>query len=589
MNTSLKHLSKLLGLGLLCAMLLAILAVAVSEVHSFDVFWQLQNGRYMAETKSLIHTDTFTLMKDVPRHEHTWLHSLILYGLYVLAGYGAISILKGIVIATTAVFLVLAARRREASWAAIAMVLPIFIMTSGGWLERPQIWTFLCTAVFIWWLEFYLSKPSWRILWLLPLALFWSNVHAGSILALALVSAYLVGETGQSLVEKRFTWLVPGRLFSLLTSVLLVSLINPYPSLWFQTLLGSHNMGASVDSAGKVTGYATAVFNMDWTPTTYLNEPLFFYAMGAAAVIMLLGWRRLKLTDICLLVGLGLMGSKLVRHIPFFYMGMVAILPTYLDRVAEPVRRRLPEQYRTIAVLLVCVLAAGSFWFLWQPVYRVYGTFNTGLRSWHYPIAATEFVKEHKLAKNIYNTYDWGGYMEFKLFPEYLMFWDGRQNSAEMFKQGWQVMAGKPDWEEILNKFDVKTIVTRASTIDTGQKYPLLDRLAAHPDWYLVFNTESSMVFVKSGSVSDDWVREHSFSKVKIDDTVLSEALLMIKYNPDRYMAWWEMAQIYTRRRQYKNALFTVNQHLARSPKRHPAAEKLRDQLTQAVNASGKK
>ncbi len=61
MNTSLKHLSKLLGLGLLCAMLLAILAVTISEVHSFDVFWQLQNGRYMVETMSLIHTDTFTL------------------------------------------------------------------------------------------------------------------------------------------------------------------------------------------------------------------------------------------------------------------------------------------------------------------------------------------------------------------------------------------------------------------------------------------------------------------------------------------------------------------------------------------------
>ena len=47
-------------------------------------------------------------------------------------------------------------------------------------------------------------------------------------------------------------------------------------------------------------------------------------------------------------------------------------------------------------------------------------------------IAAGEFVEEHKLARNIYNTYDWGGYMAFKLFPDYLMFWDGRQDSAEM-------------------------------------------------------------------------------------------------------------------------------------------------------------
>ena len=62
-------------------MLLAVLAVSISVVHSFDVFWQLQNGRYMVETMSMIRTDTFTLAADVPRHEHTWLHSLILFGL----------------------------------------------------------------------------------------------------------------------------------------------------------------------------------------------------------------------------------------------------------------------------------------------------------------------------------------------------------------------------------------------------------------------------------------------------------------------------------------------------------------------------
>ncbi len=582
------RLTTYLGLFVLVSMLVAILAVAVSEVHSFDVFWQLQNGRYMVETLSFIRTDTFTLTADVPRHEHTWLHSLILYGFYKLAGYDAISVFKGVVIAATAGFLVLAARRRAASWSAISLILPVFLLTSGGWLERPQIWTFLCSAIFIWWFERYLDRPSWQVLWLLPLTLFWSNVHAGSILALALVSAYLIGEAGQSLVTRRFSWLSIGRLFTLLAGVLLAGLANPYPARWFNTLLGSYNLGASVDAAGKVTGSATAVFNMDWTPTTFQSEPLFFYVLGTAGVIMLLGWRRLRLSDLCLLGGLALMGTKLVRHIPFFYMGLVAILPAYLDRMAEPVRLRLPEIYRNVSMLVVCCLAVVSFWYLCQPVYRVYDVFNTGLREWHYPIEATEFVKKHKLAKNIYNTYDWGGYMAFKLFPEYLMFWDGRQNSAEMFQLGWNVMAGKSDWQEILDRFEVKTIVTRASTIDTGQKYPLLDRLRGSADWSLVFNSDSSLVFVRNDSVSADWLQHFAKPEERIDDTVLSEAHLMLGVNPDRYMAWWSMAQIYTQRKEYQNALFAVNQHIARAPRRNLAAEKLRDQLVQALNASDK-
>ena len=77
-------------------------------------------------------------------------------------------------------------------------------------------------------------------------------------------------------------------------------------------------VSASIDESGKVTGNKMAMFNMDWTPTTFQNEPVFFYALGITAVVMLLGWRRLKLSDLCLLAGLALMGTKLVRHIPFF-------------------------------------------------------------------------------------------------------------------------------------------------------------------------------------------------------------------------------------------------------------------------------
>jgi hypothetical protein len=311
--------------------------------------------------------------------------------------------------------------------------------------------------------------------------------------------------------------------------------------------------------------------------------------MAGTVLVVALGWRRISLVDLCLLGGLAMMGMKLVRHIPFFYMAMVAILPAYLDQIAEPIRSRLPELYRKISLVVVCALAVGSFWYLWQPLYRVYGPFNTGLREWHYPIAATEFVREHNLEKNIYNTYDWGGYMAFKLYPDYLMFWDGRQNSAEMFQLGWNVMAGKPNWQKILDKFSVKTIVTRASTIDTGQKYPLLDRLRVNLDWSLVFNTESSMVFVKRGSVSDRWLKRYAKPKERMDDTILSEARLMVSTNSNRYMAWWEMAQIYNRRKQYRNALFALNQHLARSPNRSPAAERLHRQLTQRMNTSGKK
>ena len=87
------------------------------------------------------------------------------------------------------------------------------------------------------------------------------------------------------------------------------------------------------------------------------------------------------------------------------------------------------------------------------------------------------------------------------------------------------------------------------------------------------------MVFVRSGSVHPFWLKRHERPKEQIDNTVLSEANLMIRYNAGRYMAWWEMAQIYMKRKQYARAKFALEQHMARSPQRNPNAQRMYNQL----------
>ena len=106
------RLTKYVSILLLGIMLFVVLAVSISEVHSFDVFWQLQSGKYLWQTKSMSHSDLLILAKEVPREEHTWLHSLILFGLHSLGGYSIISLLKGLLVTGTLVCLVTVARVR---------------------------------------------------------------------------------------------------------------------------------------------------------------------------------------------------------------------------------------------------------------------------------------------------------------------------------------------------------------------------------------------------------------------------------------------------------------------------------------------
>ncbi len=560
---------------LLFAALFLIFSIATAEIHSFDVFWQLQSGRYIVQTKSFIYQDIFTLAAEAPRFEHCWLHDVILYLAYLIGGYTSLSVLKGLVLGGTALVLVAAAWVRGAAWPSILLLLTPFLLSRGGWLARPQIWTFLLFAVFVLILERHRKSGGREIFLLFPLMILWVNLHAGAILAVPILVAYLVGEGG-SLAIKWSTlpagaykkiWIAGGL-------VLLAFLFTPYTGEFFDTLFSAHKLGAGgVDAAGRSLTPITQMFNMDWRPTTFANDPYFYYAMAVAGVLMLLGWRRLSLTDLCLMGGLALMGLKLSRHTSFFFLGMVAILPIYADAVAEGLTARFQNRFRQILRGIATIGAAAIFVYFALPAYETYGLFRTGLRSWHYPMEAAEFVREHQLPPNMYNTYDWGGYLAWILYPEYQVFWDGRQDSPEMFNYGWRIMSGHPGWEGVLDKFGVKTIVSKACTVDSGQHYPLLDQLRESSQWALVFADESSLVFVRRDAVEENWLVQNRLPDERIDDTILSEARLLVQTEPQRYKGWWEIARIQMARRQYPEALFALENYLVRTPTRDPLAE----------------
>lgn len=565
-----------LNKNLLFLVLFALFGLAASRIHSFDIFWQLQSGRYMLQTRSFIYTDIFSLAPQVARHEHCWLHDLVCYGVWLLGGYSLLSLLKGLLIAGTAAVLVAVARVRQSSWWAILLLVPAAVLlTRGGWLARPQLWTFLGFALFLLVLERFRRFGDRWVLVLPLLMLAWANLHAGAILAFPVLLAYLVGE-GVPRLSKKST-LPAGAYRRLLLAGLLVaaaSLVTPYPSKLIGTLLGQLHLVAP-QSSGEVVGNMGNWFNMDWRPTSFYAEPYFYYALGLATLLLVLGWRRLNLTDFLLLCGLGYMGLKLGRHTPFFLFAGAALLPSYLDAAVAPLLRRVvgwPRWLKPWPGLVALLL----FGWLAMPALRTYGFFDLGLRHWQYPVAAAKFVKEQQLKPQLYNTYDWGGYLMWTLYPSYRVFWDGRSDSPEMFRLGWNVTAGQPDWSAILQRFAVNTVVSKACTVDTGQHYPLLDRLAASPDWSLVFADVSALVFVRSDSMSGDWLQAHRLPASRIDDTVLSEARLLVADNPGRYMAWWEIARIEIGRRNYATAFHALEKHLSWAPpgKRVPAAER---------------
>jgi len=567
------RLVRTLLLALLFLSALLVLALASGGIHSFDPFWQLQSGRFMVASRQFIFTDIFTLAPDAARFEHCWLHDLVLYGCYQVAGYAGLSFLKGGLLTLTALLLTATARLRGATWGTVLLVLPVYLFTFGSWTCRPQLWTFLGFSLSLFFLERHLVRSDRKIFWLLPVAALWVNLHAGSILMVAILFAYAVGSLPRFWRQRAGGgWRPYLPVLGLLGFCAFVPLLSPYPGRWFGTLFSSAKLGASRSETGEVVGAMTAVFNMDWTPTSFQSNPWFFYGLAVAALFLLLGWKRLRLSDLCLFAGLALMGLKLDRHTPFFLFAMMALLPVYVDSALSPLVARRPAFNPFLQLTMACV---GFVFLLYLGIdhYQLNWT-APGLREWHYPVAAAEFVAQHDLPGPLYNTYDWGGYLAWQLFPDYRVFWDGRQNSPEMFRLGWNVMVGRPEWQQILDRFEVKTVVTRCLTMDKGQRYPLLDRLAESPDWALVFSGPASLVFVRVEAMPAAWLSANAINKAAIRETIRREAGLSLAENPMRYAAWWELARLDLQERKFAAAFENLGNYLSRSPKEDPLAER---------------
>lgn len=554
----------------LFASLLALLGIASSQVHSFDIFWQLQSARHMLETGAFIYHDIFSLAADAPRFEHCWLHDLIFYGAWSAGGYACISLLKGALVAATAVLVLLTARiRAGALWPVLPLALPVFFYLRGSWLERPQLWSFLFCALFLY-LFTRSERGDYRALWWLPaLTVLWANLHAGAVLAVPMAAAYAVGALVSSSAGQR------GRALRSLLPLLLIPLsllVTPYGLMTLKTLVAA-------PFQGDASGLSTQIYNLDWRSTRFDTNPLYFYALGLTALLMLLGGRRFRFSDLLLLAGLGVMGLRLERHSTFFFLAAAALLPAYMAATVPLLQRFFPNGIRQRVGVWARVLSLGmALWMvvsLMQAALPQAGFFDLGLRQRHYPVEAARFVEQNRLPGTLYNTYDWGGYLMWTLYPEYRVFWDGRSDSTEMFDLGRQVMSGAQGWQVTLDCFEVNTIVTKACTVDTGQHYPLIDRLAQSSDWSLVFADGPALVFVRNAAVDSRWIEEHRLGSRQIEETILREASWLVEDDPRRYLGWWEIGRIQFARRDYPKAFASLEKHLQYAPpgEHRPEAE----------------
>lgn len=476
--------SRVRGLLLLAPLLFLIFCQPFTTPTDPDYWWHVRTGQYIFQTGIIPRVDLFSYTAvGQPWVTHEWGTELLFYVVSHVLGYVGNVAVFGLVEALTALAVYAACRRRGLGEPAAAiMMLAGYSMAVTNATVRPQVLTAFLLAVCALLLTLY-QRGNAKALWPLPVIFaVWVNLHGGYVVGFALLGMTIVGEV---VAERLHRPAAPVRpLIGVGALSALATLLNPhgveawtYPFTFF-------------GSANPVMGLIT-----EWQSPNF-HDLLFLPFAASLLLLILLGVGREPLgpTELLWTLAFAFLGLEGVRHIPLYAVVVIPLLGARLQ-AEVPVLRYSLAAWRRPALLAVAALAIVFVAVipLFSPQRRARLQLGWEPNTQGFPVAATAYLRSHDLPGNLFNEYDWGGYLEDELFPRYKVFIDSRPDmyGAELTDEYLQVVGTRPGWRAILARYDVRIVLVRKGS-------SLALTLSGDPAWQTIYDGTVAQLFERT-------------------------------------------------------------------------------------------
>jgi hypothetical protein len=547
----------------LCAILL--LGLFSREIYDSDFWWHLRTGQYIVETHALPFPDPFA-WTTANAHDaypgeartrqfnltHEWLAQVIFYAVWRAGGSAGMVAARAMTLtAFCALIGLIAWRRRGSFYGALAATLAAASVAHAFALDRPYHFTYLLLAATLTILEFR------RRLWLLPpLFAVWANCHGGYFLGWVVLGAWCA----ESLVLRRrdsALWIASG--LSVLASGL-----NPNGFEIFRTLLDYQS------------SYLTSRL-IEWARPSLWPPSAFSVLLVAAAAVLVWARRRVRIADWLIFAAFAAAALAAQRNTILAALVAPIMIAAYL-----PWNFRLPgvtqwaAPYALAVLLAVGVgagMARGSF-------------FQLRAAEWKVPKGAADFLALHHVTQPMFNTYEYGGYLIWRLWPGQRTFIDGRALSESVFQDYARILYnhdasdGMPSGEDLLNRYGIQVIVMNTFEYATGPVYLLAPALAdpAQTAWKLVYNDPQALVFMRTPPPG-----VQPLNSLDVLTHMEDECGLHIEHEPEYTRCARSLGQVFTKVGDFSRARKWVGIYLEHPHAPDPEAEQAYQQLLNTV------
>jgi hypothetical protein len=324
----------------------------------------------------------------------------------------------------------------------------------------------------------------------------WVNLHGGFAIGFILLVVTLAGQVIDRLMHASqpgvLAWRGVRSLALATAACLLVVPLNPYGFQLYLYPLRTVSIGVLQD------------FIQEWQSPNFhmLGAQVFVWLLLATLAVIGLSRRRVLFTDLAVLGAFTYLALLAGRNIAMAALIAAPILTRHAAAWLSDLHLEHPRLAALVdptpsagqwPILNWSLLALGLLAAVIKTADASLPTTNEKALAAYLPLKAAAFVEQAQPAGPMFNSYNWGGYLAWRLYPAYPVFVDGRTDLYDdaLLTEYLDVAQGRSNYASILGQYGVRLVFVEQDSL-------LADRLQGDPAWRQLYRDERAILFQRA-------------------------------------------------------------------------------------------
>lgn len=510
------------------------------ELSDPDIWLHIKTGEYIVKHRAIPKIDTFSAVVSGKEWiDHSWLTQVIFYLVFNSGGADNLIMLSAIIV--TLAFWVLFSTAYKSTGNLLLPVSALFITIFASTTRfniRPENFSLLFFSFFLFMLT---RRVRSRMLLLLPaIQLLWVNCHGFYVLGPLLVVTRIIAEKLKNPSLLPWEWakvetldaLSYKNLKKIFALVCLASFLNPYgyKGALYPIWITFHAAGR----LGIFYNYIRELMPTWYHPATY---EYYYILAGLSFLAFAINFKRININYLLLWLFFFAISVRINRNIIFFnFIAFLSVTDSLnndfnLNKISlARLRKYFPNEilrpFKCLILLLIIISVSMHGSNMLNSSYYIFEEARTkssflGITAKECAAKAADFMLENNLPKNIFNFFNDGSYLIYRLAPKGKVFIDGR---TELYGG-----AFFEDYEKILNvnkntiaslfkKYNINTVLISQPFFDM---HGLARYFYTSRGWALVYFDADALIFLKNNTQNKNLINKF---KVDLDNWLVASA-----------------------------------------------------------------